>query len=128
MNRKNDYQKEYDRVTRSGEKIDNEGIRKEHLKNYMRDYRRKQKEKIIELKGGCCQLCGYKGYLAAFDLHHPNGRQEGTTPNALLWKAGDLSFSKVKDQLDDLWLVCSNCHRGIHSNEAVPNEQLKLNL
>lgn len=82
-------------------------------KKYMKEYRRKQKQRIIDYKGGYCELCGFKGCVAAFDLHHPNGRTDKSS-NGKLWSATNASFEKNKHLLDELKLLCSNCHRSLH--------------
>ncbi|TXG85728.1 MAG: hypothetical protein E6R13_01730, partial [Spirochaetes bacterium] len=36
----------------------------------------KRKIELIELKGGCCERCGYNKNVAAFDFHHKNPEQK----------------------------------------------------
>jgi len=38
--------------------------------------RRKVKEMAVTLKGGKCQICGYKRYQGTLDLHHVNSIKE----------------------------------------------------
>ncbi len=87
----------------------------QYYRDYMRTYRRKQKLQIIEYKGGCCQICGFKGCHAAFDLHHPNGRIDKLSEGKL-WSATNWSFERAKKDLDALILLCANCHRTLHND------------
>jgi len=38
--------------------------------DYSSLYRKRQKMKCIEYKGGCCELCGYNKYMGSLDFHH----------------------------------------------------------
>ncbi len=73
--------------------------------------RRKIKSMAIEYKGGKCQICGYKKYQGALDLHHINGVKEfsiGEKGYARSWK-------RTKTELEKCVLVCANCHRELEA-------------
>ena len=73
--------------------------------------RRKIKTLAIGYKGGMCQICGYKKYQGALDLHHINGKKEFGIGD----KGYTRSWKKVKAELDKCILVCANCHRELEA-------------
>jgi len=83
--------------------------RREELIRAVAKRRRKIKTLAIEYKGGQCQICGYKKYQGALDLHHINGSKEFGIAD----KGYTRSWGKVKAELDKCILVCANCHREI---------------
>jgi len=89
--------------------------RAEYLKKAVTKRRRKLKQMIIEYKGGACEICGYKRYAGAFDLHHLDHTQKefGLSTRGLT-----RSWEKLKAEADKCALVCANCHREIHGGIA----------
>lgn len=74
--------------------------------------RNKVKEMAVEYKGGKCSVCGYDRCADALEFHHldPSKKDFGISS-----KGYTRSWDKVKEELDKCILVCSNCHREIHS-------------
>ena len=72
---------------------------------------RKNKEKAVEYKGGKCQKCGYDKCMDALDFHHIDPSLKD--PHFDRFKARN--FEKTKRELDKCMLLCSNCHREVHS-------------
>jgi transposase len=73
------------------------------------------KLKMIEYKGGSCEVCGYNKSPAAMDFHHKDpSKKEFTIAHARHRSFND----KMKMELDKCLLVCSNCHREIHEEMA----------
>ncbi len=73
--------------------------------------RRKLKLLAIDYKGGKCSKCGYDKCADALDFHHkdPNQKDFGIS-------SGDTrSWDSIKVELDKCDLLCSNCHRELHS-------------
>jgi hypothetical protein len=68
------------------------------------------KQKAIDYKGGCCQICNYDKYNGALEFHH----KDPSIKDFSLGHAKMYSFEKVKSELDKCILVCANCHREIH--------------
>ena len=91
--------------------------RAEYLKKAVANRRRKLREMVVEYKGGRCTLCGYKGYIGAFDLHHTDQSKKefGLSARGLT-----RSWEKIKEEADKCILVCANCHREIHGNYTQP--------
>lgn len=76
------------------------------------DRQRNFKKLCIEYKGGHCIVCNYNKCNGALEFHHLNPNEKDfTIANARLTSFND----KVKKELDKCILVCSNCHREIHS-------------
>ncbi len=81
--------------------------------NYYVARRRKiLKAKAVAYKGGKCCLCGYNNCLEALTFHHIVGKDFGIS-----YKGYTRSWEKVKKELDNCWLLCSNCHAEIHAKE-----------
>ena len=85
--------------------------------------RRKQlKIMAVELKGGKRQICGYNKYIGALDFHHLN---EADKEFSLSIRGLTRSWAKIKTEIQKCILVCSNCHREIHSGLLKPSKMLK---
>lgn len=71
-----------------------------------------RKRKVIDLMGGKCVKCGYDRDMAALDLHHVDPSTKEYTWNRLR----ELCWDKVVKEIKKCILICSNCHREIHSH------------
>jgi len=70
------------------------------------------KQQCIDYKGGKCVCCGYNKCNNALDFHHLDpDKKEFSIAHARLTSFND----KVKNELNNCALVCSNCHREIHA-------------
>ena len=78
--------------------------------------RRIMKNKLVQLKGGCCQICGYKKSIWALQFHHLNP----TEKDFQLFKSCK-DFNKLKQEAEKCILVCANCHAELH--EKLFNEK-----
>lgn len=72
-------------------------------------WRKRTKIKLIEYKGGKCEICGYDRCNRALEFHHKNPSEKDFTISGR-----SLSFDRLKDEVDKCLLVCSNCHSEIH--------------
>lgn len=79
------------------------------------DYRRNVKRRLIEYKGGKCQICGYNRCINALEFHHLDPNEKDFTISG-----GTKSFESLKPEVDKCILVCSNCHREIHAGLISP--------
>lgn len=68
------------------------------------------KEKLVELKGGCCAHCGGVFHPAAFDFHH-TGPKEGAVSEMI----ANASIADLASEVEDCLLLCANCHRILHA-------------
>ena len=73
-------------------------------------YRKNVKMKMVEYKGGKCEICGYNKCIEALEFHHINPKEKDFNISG-----GTKSFNSLKSELDKCILVCANCHREIHS-------------
>ena len=73
-------------------------------------YRRNAKLKMIEYKGGKCEVCGYNKCIAALDFHHIDPLEKDFALGSKI-----SSWDIVVKELDKCIMVCSNCHREIHN-------------
>jgi 5-methylcytosine-specific restriction endonuclease McrA len=84
--------------------------------------RRKNKLMLVEYKGGKCEICGYDKCIDALEFHHINPKEKEIPIGS-----GDIkSFDKLKKEVDKCILVCSNCHKELHSkiNNEIQKEKL----
>lgn len=89
--------------------------KKEYNYKHVKSFRKKNKERAVEYKGGKCVKCGYKRCISALDFHHldPNKKDFSISQNM------NMSWDKIKKEIDKCILVCSNCHREIHEELLV---------
>ncbi len=84
--------------------------RREALIKAVAKRRRKVKTMAIEYKGGKCQICSYKKYQGALELHHLNKAEKSF---GIGDKGYTRSWEKVRAELDKCILLCANCHREV---------------
>lgn len=72
-----------------------------------------RKQALVDRKGGKCAICGYNKYLGALEFHHINPSEKEIGLKQSLSK---LSKETVEKEIDKCILLCSNCHREVHSN------------
>lgn len=70
------------------------------------------KLKAVEYKGGRCERCGYNKCVAALDFHHKDPKEKDF---GISQGGKTRSWDKMKIELDKCIMVCSNCHREIHT-------------
>lgn len=73
--------------------------------------RRENKLRLIEYKGGKCEICGYNKCVEALEFHHLNPSEKEIPIGC----GNTVSFEKLKKEVDKCMLLCSNCHKEIHS-------------
>ena len=72
--------------------------------------RKKLKLMAVELKGGCCAVCGYKRCIRALEFHHLDPQLKEF---ALSMRGLTRSWEKIKEELNKTVLLCANCHREV---------------
>lgn len=84
---------------------------KNNAKNYRLKRRTLLKQKAVVYKGGKCVKCGYEKCNQALEFHHINPIEKDFSI------AGNynISWERIKCELDKCILVCSNCHKEIHA-------------
>ena len=76
---------------------------------YQRKRRRAIKQKIVDYKNGCCEICKYSNCLKVLELHHRNPLKKDPSFNSRN------KIDEIKFELNKCILLCVNCHREIHS-------------
>lgn len=82
--------------------------------------RRELKSKLVEYKGGKCEICGYDKCIDALEFHHINPEEKKFQISCGVVKNIDV----MKKEADKCILVCSNCHQEIH-HRIREEEELK---
>lgn len=93
--------------------------------NNVKNWRLSMKSKILESMGSSCQICGYDRCPQAFDFHHVNPDEKEYQISRLL--SHPKKLETVLDELEKCILLCSNCHRELHSGlVSIPENYKKL--
>ena len=94
---------------------------KECAKEAVANKRKRNKIKLVEYKGGKCEICGYNKCIDALEFHHldPSEKEYG------LSNGNTSNFEKMKSEADKCILVCANCHREIHAKEREEKKKNK---
>ena len=80
--------------------------------------RQTKTQQIVDYMGGCCIICGYNKSNYSLECHHEDPTKKEHTIAQLKNKKWDT----ILKEIDKCILVCSNCHRDIHSqNEILDN-------
>lgn len=74
--------------------------------------RKRQKERMVYVMGGKCQICGYDKCIEALDFHHINPEEKDFQISSGNTKGWD----KVCKELQKCAMLCANCHRELHAN------------
>lgn len=86
--------------------------RDQQLSKNVIEWRKRKKIELVAYKGGCCQMCGYDKCVEALEFHHNDPNEKDFTISGKSW-----SFDRLKIEADKCILVCSNCHKEIHSKQ-----------
>ena len=75
----------------------------------------KRKLYLIELRGGCCEKCGYCKNISALDFHHkdPNDKESSLDMRHL----SNSTMEKILTEFAKCKVLCANCHREEHHPE-----------
>lgn len=78
-------------------------------------------DKVKELVGSSCWICGYNRCWRALDFHHvdPSTKLFGITSRECM-----LKWTRIINEIKKCILTCSNCHREIHDG-LIENETIK---
>ena len=85
-----------------------------HESPYERQRKRgiKRKLKLIQLKGGGCETCGYNKNITALTFHHIDPTDK--LFNLELRGIANNNWQKVLGELKKCQLLCHNCHHELH--------------
>ena len=82
-----------------------------------RVYRSELKRALVDLRGGACNICGYKRHLAALTFHH----LEPAKKDFEIARGHTRSWDALVHEVRKCLLLCENCHREVHAGvTAIP--------
>jgi hypothetical protein len=73
--------------------------------------RYRAKKAAVELLGGKCNRCGWKGKLAGFEFHHKDGKDKDFG----IGNVANKNWEVIKKELKKCELLCAICHDIEHS-------------
>ena len=81
----------------------------------VKKWRKETKNKIVEIMGDCCQMCGKTFPAYVYDLHHIEaGGKEATIASML---ANPTKLETICEELQKCALLCATCHRIYHHSD-----------
>jgi hypothetical protein len=87
-------------------------------------YRQRVKQRCVESFGGKCGICGYSKCISALEFHHT----DPSVKESQISLSNTRKWEKVVCELKKCVMVCSNCHREIHSGiTKIPKDIPKFN-
>jgi len=83
--------------------------------NYIAQQRRgyERKAKLVEIKGGCCEFCGYSKNQSALCFHHINPKTKSFQID--IRHCSNSSWSNLLIEVEKCQLLCLNCHSELHN-------------
>jgi predicted HNH restriction endonuclease len=90
--------------------------------------RKTNRQQIINAFGGECSICGFKKCASALEFHHRDPKKKEMEISKFAGNS-KLTYKQIRE-LESCILVCSNCHRCIHSGmyveeiENIPETEL----
>ena len=86
---------------------------------YQRLQRHRLKLKMVNFKGGKCELCGYSENLAVLGFHHRDSKKKEFQLSRCVRK-----WEHILPELEKCTLLCINCHTALHHpNHNVEEKQ-----
>jgi len=79
----------------------------------VKKWRSSTKSRIVESMGGCCQICSYDKCNNALELHHIDPEEKELSFGNVM--ANPKSWDNIVKELRKCILLCSNCHKEVHS-------------
>ena len=86
------------------------------MKHAVTKSRKRKKQRIVDVFGGKCQLCGYNKSLNALSFHHTNESIKETAPSFIVasWAENRAIQQLIKEKTI---LLCLNCHAESHEEK-----------
>ena len=82
--------------------------------DYVIDWRKRTKLKLVEYKGGCCSRCSYDKCISVLQFHHLDPSEKDFDIGGKSW-----AYERLKQEVDKCILVCANCHIEIHEEMRI---------
>ena len=71
-----------------------------------------RKKQLVDSKGGCCEICGYKKNYSALQFHHLDPSQKEKNLDSR--KISNSTWEWCLKEAEKCQLLCANCHAEIH--------------
>jgi hypothetical protein len=71
------------------------------------------KQRVVDYMGGKCSICSYNKCINALEFHHLDPFKKSKTYKKFIY----WGFERQKKELENCIIVCSNCHREMHSKD-----------
>jgi hypothetical protein len=97
--------------------------RRQYLIKAVHKRRKKIRQMAVEYKGGRCENCGYDRCIEALEFHH---RESSHKDFSISQKGYTRSWKKVRTELDKCKLLCANCHREVHVQNAASSGNARV--
>lgn len=72
-----------------------------------------KQDRLDEVFGTCCIVCGYNRCRNALDFHHVDPLKKEHKPTAII--RNFMTVDNMLEELKNCVLLCSNCHREFHA-------------
>lgn len=72
------------------------------------------KDKLIQYKGGKCEICGYDKCQGSLQFHHRNPQEKEFSLSCINLNDTNFSMEKLYKEIDKCDLLCANCHAEQH--------------
>ena len=79
---------------------------------YVKEWRRRFRQRVTDAFGGKCGICSYNRCLRALELHHLDPTKKELSFGRILARA--CNWDRVVAELRKCTLLCANCHREFH--------------
>ncbi len=72
----------------------------------------RRRKKLISIKGGICEICGYSNSIHALTFHHkdPSSKLIKVTTR----ECANNKFETLLNEIEKCQLLCFNCHMELH--------------
>lgn len=79
--------------------------------HYVKTWRHKTKQMLVDGMGGKCNRCGYDVCLACLDFHHLGGK-DGDVSHMI---SGPVKLERIIAEVKKCVVLCKNCHHELHN-------------
>jgi hypothetical protein len=84
---------------------------KENARKNLKERGWKRKQKLIDLKGGKCQMCGYYKCPRSLSFHHRNPKEKQYNLDVRVIRG--IKWSTILEEVEKCDLLCLNCHNEV---------------
>lgn len=71
------------------------------------------KDRLVEMFGGCCNICGYDKCARGLHFHHKNPKDKLFSISSPPDK--NMLFEEILQEAQKCVLLCANCHAEVHA-------------